>query len=102
MAKVEIGQVARHQRGIRQARIFVVGREARDRQCLGHRFLDRGRRQVGRARGALALAGVNGDAEAAIALVFEGLDLAEAHRHRQSGRNADAGLGGRRATRARQ
>jgi hypothetical protein len=102
MAEVEVRQVASHQCRIGQACVLVLGGEGRDRQRLGDRFLDRPRRQVGGARRALALAGVDGDAKATVTLILERLDLAKANGHREARGHADAGLGSRGAARPRQ
>ena len=58
-------------------------------------------REIGRAGRALALAEIHRDAHAAVALVLQGLDLAESHAHRKTGILADGGLGLRGAARAR-
>ena len=58
--------------------------------------------QVRRARRALALAGIDGDTEAAVALVFERLHFTEAHGDRQARTDADAGFRRGRATLARE
>ena len=81
---------------VRQARRLVGRRVARDRACRFHRALDRLARQVRRAGVAAALAEVHGDAQALVAVVFDGLDFAAAHGDRlaDGGRDLDFGIGG--------
>ncbi|MNP37734.1 hypothetical protein D3C76_1311960 [compost metagenome] len=77
--KIEILQVPRHQRCIRQARGFVFGSVLGDGQCSGNRFANRFR-TAGRSAGrAFALANVQRDAKTLIAVELNGFDLALAH-----------------------
>jgi hypothetical protein len=93
MRQVEVRHVAGERGRIGQAGAGVLGREARDRDGLVHGRGDRVPGQVAGRRRALALADVGGDAHAAVALVLERLDLAEPHRDRQTGVDADADVG---------
>ena len=93
MIEVEIGNVARQLFGIREARAFVFGGVARDVAGLLDGFGHGARRQVGGAGRALALAEIDRDAHAAIALVFDGFDFAQADGGSQSLLQADVGFG---------
>src|SRR5262245_21880209 len=93
MIQVEIRYVARQLLGIREPGAVVLGRVPRDVAGLLDGLGHRARRQVRGTRRTLALAEVDGDAHAAIALVLDGLDLAETHRRRESLLQADVGLG---------
>ena len=84
MIQIQVGLRARHQRCIRESRVGVFGGESGDAAGLGHGGLHRRGRKVGGARRALALAEINRDAHAAVALVLECFDLPQAHAHRQA------------------
>ena len=88
--EVQVRQFARHQRGVGEAGAIVFRGMLGDGQGCRHRLADRrlaARRGAGRA---LALADVQGDAEALVAVELDRLDLALAdrggqallHRHR--------------------
>ena len=59
---------------------------------LANRILHARRRKIGRARAAFALVAINGDRETAVALPLDRLELAHAHRHRQTFLVTDADL----------
>ena len=84
MIQIQVGLRARHQRCIRESRVGVFGGEPGDAAGLGHGGLHRRGRKVGGARRALALAEINRDAHAAVALVLERFDLPQTHAHRQA------------------
>ncbi len=79
--------------GVGESGAVVLGGVARDRAGLGHRLADRRWREIGGAGGAFALAEIDGDAETTVALVLDGLDLAEPHRGVQPFLQAGIGLG---------
>ena len=94
MEEVEVRRLAAEKaRVIGKPRRIVIGGVARDRACRFHGALDRLRRKVGGARVAAALAEIDRDAEALVAVVLDGLDLAAAHRHRLAYRGRDFDLG---------
>ncbi|MNN22563.1 hypothetical protein D3C81_1359240 [compost metagenome] len=79
MVEVQVRQLARHQRGIGQAGAVVRGSMLGDRQRCRHGFADGVRALRRGARRALALAEIEGDAEAAVAVELHRLHLALAH-----------------------
>ncbi len=93
MIEIEIGDVTRQLVGIGKARAFVFGGVARDVAGLLDGLGHGARRQVGGAGGPLALAEVDRDAHAAIALVFDGFDFPQADGGSQSFLQADVGFG---------
>ena len=93
MIEIEIGDVARQFVGIRKTRAIVFGGVARDVAGFLDGFGHRARRQVRGAGGTLALAEIDRDAHAAIALVFDGFDFPEADGGGQSFLKADVGFG---------
>jgi hypothetical protein len=82
MVQIQIGAVAGQQRGVGQPGAIVRGGEAGD----GERRLDglaQGlRREIGGAGVALALAAIDGDADALVAVELDGLDFIAAHADR--------------------
>src|SRR6267378_319891 len=66
----------------REPRALVLGGEARDRQGRLHRVAHRAWGKIRGARVAFPLAYVHRHREALVAVVFDGLDLALAYRHR--------------------
>ena len=82
MVQIQVWAVAGHQRGVGKAGAVVLGREAGNRKRRLDRFAQRLRREVGSTGISLALAGVDGDADALVAVEFDGLDLVAAHRNR--------------------
>src|SRR5688500_10196426 len=93
MVEIQVRDVARELVGIGQPGTLVLGGIARDIAGLLHGFRNRACRQVGGARRALALAEVDGNAHAAVALVLHGLDFTEAYRGCETLLQADVGLG---------
>ena len=90
--EVEISRILRHELGVGETRVFVGSREAADAQRLANRILHARRRKIGRARAAFALVAINGDRETTVALPLDRLELAHAHRHRQTFLVTDADL----------
>jgi len=82
--QVEILNIPRHQRGIRQARGFIFRGVLGDGQCCGNCLADSFRTASRGAGGAFALADVQGDAETLITVEFNGFDFTLAHRGRQA------------------
>ena len=97
MPQVEIGNVAREHVLVRESGAIVGCREARDRQRGIHRVAHRLRREIGGAGVPALLADVDRDADALVAVVLDGFDLAPAHRHGLADAFAHLGLGGARA-----
>ena len=93
MIEIQVRNVARHGLGVRQAGAFIARGVARDRAGLGHGQLDRRGAQIGGAGRALAVPEVHGHGHAAVAMVLDGVDLAQAHRHGQSLLHAGVGVG---------
>ena len=93
--KVEIETLllARHQLGVGETGVLVGRREAADAHRLADGVLDARRREIRRARTALALVAIHGDREPAIALPLDGFELAHAHGHGQSFLVAGADFG---------
>jgi hypothetical protein len=96
MIDVEVRELARHVFGLGQAGAGVAGRVAGDRAGLGHGLLHGLGTQVCGAGRTLALAEIDRDGHAAVTVVFDGLDFAHAHRHRQAFLHAGVGIGGAR------
>ena len=92
-ARSRSGIVRRERVGIGEPGAGILRGEARDAAGLGDGLAQRAGAQVGGAGRALARAEVDGDAHAAVALVLDGLDLAEPHRDREAHVHADGGLG---------
>jgi hypothetical protein len=101
MEKIEVGNLTREQRGVRQTGAVVLRGVTRDRERGTHRLLERGRREVGGAGVAAprvrALADVNRDADALVAVVLDRLDRALAHGYRQAAAFGNVALAGARA-----
>ena len=98
MEEVELRRLAAIEAiGIREARGIVLGGVAGDGARRFDGALHGFRREVGGARVAAALAEIHGDAEALVAVVFDGLDLAAAHCHRLADRGRHLHLGVARA-----
>ena len=91
MVEIEVGNLARQRFRLDEAGVRVLCGEAGDRSRLLHRVAHRLRAQIGGARGALALAEIDRDAEAPIALIFDGIHFPQAHGDAQP--LADAGIG---------
>ena len=91
----------RQQYRIRQPRAAVVGGIARDGQRLGDGVPYRGGREIGGAGVAAAQADIDGDADALVAVVGDGLDVPLAHGNALAEGLRDLGLGRGRAARAR-
>ena len=91
--KIQIGNLARQRVGVGQSGAWIGRRVLRNRRGLHHRFVHRRRPQVGGARRALRLTEVDRDRQAAIAVVFDGIDLAQSHGHRQAALQAHVCLG---------
>ena len=70
--------------GVGQAGGAVLGGEAGDVPGGAHRLLDRGGREVGAARVAAPLTGIDGDADRLVAVALDVLGLALAHRDREA------------------
>jgi hypothetical protein len=104
MVQIQVRHLARQVGRIRQSRAVVFGGVARDGAGLRHRGAHGGRGQVPGARRALALAEVHGQTQSPVALVLDGIDLAEAHGGREPPLQAGIGLalGGAGAPRFRQ
>jgi len=95
--ELEIGHLAGHELGVGEpgARVVLgVGRDAAGRR---HRLAQRLGTEVGGGGGALALPEVDGDPERLVAVMLDGLELAETHgdgqpevRARGSGRRGRA------------
>ena len=91
--KIQVRRRARHQCGIRKPRAGILGRESGDAASLGHRRPDRVQREIRGAGRTLALPEIDRNPHAAIALVFQGLDLPETHADRQTRILADGRFG---------
>src|SRR5690606_26088358 len=82
--EIQLRQIARHQRRVGQTGAIILARVFGDRQGGRHGLangLDTGCRSTGRA---LALAHIQGDAEALVAIEFDGLHLTLAYGDGQS------------------
>ena len=90
--QVEILRALGHELGVGEPRVLVGRREAADADCFANGVFDAGRREIRRARAALALVAIDRDREPAIALPLDGLELAHAHRHGQAFLVADTDL----------
>ncbi len=93
VVKVQLHDGACHVGRIRQARAWVFGRVAGNGAGLAHGLVHRGVAQVAGTGGAFALPHIDGHTEAAITVVFDGVDLAHAYRDRQALLQADIGFG---------
>ena len=92
--QVEIGVIARQHVRIRQARTVVFCGVAGNRQCRIHRVAHRLRRKIRSAGIAALLADIDGDAQAFVAVIFDGLHLALAHRDGLAETHRNFGGGG--------
>lgn len=82
--KVQVRDVPGHQRGVRKARAFVLGSMLGNGQRRSDGFADRVR-ATGRSAGrTFALANVEGNAKALVAIELNGLDLTLAYRGGQA------------------
>ena len=79
MIQIQIGNILGQQRRVGQAGTVVRGREAGDVERRLDRLAQGLRREVGSAGVALALAGIDGNADALVAVEFDGLDLVATH-----------------------
>jgi len=80
VVEVQVREIPRHQRRVRQAGAVVFGGMLGNRQRRRHGFTDGVRACCRGARRALALANVKSDAEALVAIELDGLDFTLAHR----------------------
>src|SRR4029079_18927897 len=67
--------------GLDETRVGVFGGKASDRAGLLHGVAHRRAAQIGRAAGPVARAKIHGDAEPAIALVFDSVHFTQTHGH---------------------
>ena len=95
MIEIQIRKLARHGLRVGEARTFVAGGVARNRAGLGHGQLHGRSAQIRGAGRALAVSEIHRDRHAAVAVVLDGVDLAQAHRDGQSLLDAGVGVGGR-------
>ena len=93
VVELEVGDVAREQRGIGEPGAVVGRGVAGDRRRLGDRLAHGRGRNIRGAGRALALAEIDGDGEAAVAVVLDRVDLAHAHRRREAALQAGVGFG---------
>ena len=93
VVKPEVGEFARQQRRIGQAGAIVRGGVFGDGAGGAHRVAHRRGRQVGGAGRTGALAEIHRNAQALVACVLHGLDLAQTHGHGQPLGDVDRGLG---------
>ena len=91
--ETQIRKLRRQEGRISEPRTLVGCGVPRNGAGLGHHVVDRGRRQIRRAGRTLAGTEINGDTEGSIALILDGLHLAEPHRHAQASREAGIHLG---------
>ena len=83
MIEVEVGYIARQSLRLYESRVRILRGVARDRARLGDGLAHRRGAQVGGARRPLALAEIHRHPETSVALVLDGVDLAQAHAHRE-------------------
>ena len=83
MIEIEVGDLARQRLRIDEPGVGILRRVAGDGAGLLDRLAHRRGRQVGGARRALALAEVHRHRQSPVALVLDGVDLAQAHVHRR-------------------
>jgi hypothetical protein len=84
MIQIQVRNVARQVFRVHQPGVGVLGRVTCDRTCLGDGLAHRRGAEVSRAGRALALAEIHRHPEAAVTLIFDRVDLAQTHAHRQS------------------
>ena len=101
MEEIEVAARARDELGIGEPGGLVGRGEARDRERGSDRVFDGFRREIGGARVAVLLADVHADAEALVAVVLDGLDLAAPDGDALAVAFRDLGLGLARAALAR-
>src|SRR5690606_11600958 len=99
--EIEVRHLTRHQRGVGQAGELVFGGMPGDGQRRRHRFPNGLVTTAGGAGRALALADVQGDAEALVTVEFDGFHFALAHRGGQALLHGYRNLTGARALPAR-
>jgi len=92
VVEVEVRDVAGERLGVDEPGIRILGGVARDRARLADRLEHRRAAEIRGARGALALAEIHGHGEAAVALVLDGVDLAQAHACRESAAHGGVGF----------
>jgi len=97
VVQIEVRDILCHQRRIGQAGAIVLSREAGDIECRLDRLAQRLARKVGGAGVALALTGVDRDADTLVAVEFDGLDFVATHRHRLPETFGHIDLAGRRS-----
>src|SRR5699024_5491491 len=99
--EIEIRNLTRHQRGVRQSGKFILRGVAGNRQRRCHRLAYGLVTAAGGARRTLGLSHVQGDPEPLIAVEFDRLHLALAYRGRQALLHGDRYLTGARTLLAR-
>jgi len=82
MMQIQFRAIAGHQGGIGQPGTIVLGGEAGDLERCFNRVAQGLRRKIRGAGVALALPGIDGNADALVAIEFDGFNLVAAHRHR--------------------
>ena len=97
MVQIQIRAILRHQRRIGQAGAIVLGGEAGDVERRLDRFAQRLRRKVGGAGVTLALADIDGDPDALVAVELDGFDLVATDADRLAEALGNIDLAGRRA-----
>ena len=93
MIQVEVSHLGAHTIGIREPRVLVFGRVAREGAGFGNRFANRVARHVRRARTAFPRSAVDGDTDAAIVGVLEALHITQPRRRSETDIVADGDLG---------
>ncbi len=101
MVQIEVRYLTRHVGWIGKTRVRIARGIARNRAGLAHHVAHRVARQGSAAGRTLGAIEINRDAQAAVALVLDGLDLAEPHRDTKTLSQADVGFGLGRARGAR-
>jgi len=94
VVEIQIHRLPRQQFGRRQAGCFVLGGEARDRQCGLDRVPQRPGGEIGGRGVAAPLAEVDADADALVAVEFDGLDRALPDGDRLADALGDIGFAG--------
>ncbi len=101
MVEIQVGKDPRHERSVGEPVIRIFFGESRDVACRLNGCRDRRGRRVRRARRSFALAEVDRDAEAAVAIELHRFEFAKAHADRKAGIFACRHFGGIRAVLAR-
>ncbi len=97
MTEIEIGDIARHQRGIGESGAIVLTGVTRDIAGRTHGFAHGFWREIGGAGGGLALTEIHGHTDAAVTMIFECLDLTQAYGDGQTRLQTHARFTGARA-----